>query len=204
MLKFLPLLAAFLASPVWAAPPTPDQVLTELNRARTDPAGYAASLRAYRDRFDGRVAHDSADDVGVMTNEGVAAVDDAIAFLEHQPPVVAMTLAGPLNRSAEAYALDQSRNGQAGHTGFDGSSFSQRIHREGNWAGEASEAISYGMDGAASVVRELIIDDGVPGRGHRLTLFDPILRNVGVGCEPHPVYKQVCVLDFATAVAGKN
>ena len=194
------LAASMVASSAQAAPPTAEQVLKELNKVRANPHAYAESLRDYRDRFEGRIVYPSDDEPGVTTAEGPAAVDEAIAFLENQRPVISMTLAPLLSRSAEIHALDQSHTGRAGHIGSDGSNFGERIHREALWEGEASEAISYGMDTAAHVVRQLIIDDGVPSRGHRTTLFDPLLRNVGVGCEPHPAYSQVCVLDFATAV----
>ena len=195
------LLAASMAvSSAHAAPPTAEQVLSELNKVRANPRAYAETLRSYRDLFEGRIVYPSDKEPGVTTAEGKAAVDEAIAFLERQPPVIRMTLASLLNRSAEIHALDQSHTGRAGHIGSDGSNFGEGIHRGALWEGEASEAISYGMDTAAHVVRQLIIDDGAPGRGHRATLFDPLLRNVGVGCQPHPAYSQVCVLDFATAV----
>ena len=198
------LAASMAASAAYAAPPTAQQVLSEINKARANPHAYAQTLRAYRDRFEGAIVYPSDDEPGISTREGVAAVDEAIDFLERQPPTITMTLAPRLNDSAEEHAIDQSHSGGAGHTGSDGSNFSDRIRRGALFQGEASEAISYGMDTAAHVVRQLIIDDGVPGRGHRTTLFDPLLRNLGVGCEPHPAYYQVCVLDFATAVIDRR
>ena len=44
---------------------------------------------------------------------------------------------------------------------------------------------------------QLIIDDGVPDRGHRRILFSPAYTQVGVGCGPHPEWRRMCVLDFA-------
>jgi uncharacterized protein YkwD len=202
LLALVVLASCAVAGQVQAAQPTPDQILTELNFARTQPAAYADSLRTYRRHFDGKIALDAGED-GIMTQEGVAAVDEAIAYLQRQPPRVAMTLNPLLNRSAGGQAYDQSMTGRVGHSGSNGSTFTQRISREGSWQGEAAEAISYGMASAADVVRQLIIDDGVPGRGHRDTLFDSALRNVGVGCAPHQTYNEVCVLDFTTAIIAK-
>ncbi len=202
LLTLVALAGCAVAGQVQAAQPTPDQILTELNLARTQPAAYAKQLRVYRQHFDGMVALDAGEQ-GIMTQEGVAAVDEAIAFLQRQPPRVALTLNQLLNRSAGGQAQDQSQTGRVGHVGSNGSTFTQRISREGSWQGEAAEAISYGMLSAADVVRQLIIDDGVPDRGHRDTLFDPILRNVGASCAPHQTYREVCVLDFATAIAAK-
>jgi hypothetical protein len=200
-----PLLAlSFLAGAAHAAPlPTPDQVLNELNRARTDPQAYAQSLRELRRHFQGRLLHDGVEDGGIMTFEGVAAVDEAIAFLERQAPLPALDLADPLIRSAMDQARDQSRSGRIGHTGSDGSSFADRIHRQATWLGEAGEAIAYGDGGAAEVIRQLIVDDGEPDRGHRILLFSPGLRRAGVACAPHPTYDEVCVLDFAADLAPR-
>jgi len=47
------------------------------------------------------------------------------------------------------------------------------------------------------VVRELIIDSGVPSRGHRRNIFYPPLDAAGVACGPHRQYANMCVMDFA-------
>lgn len=182
--------------------PRAEAMLAEVNAARTDPAGYARGLRALRRYYDGRLFQPPGE-VGVMTDEGVAALDEAITFLERQEPVAPMTLSDPLTRSALAHALDQQRTGRMGHGGEDGSTFSERISREGSWQGMAAENIAYGANDAAGVVRQLIIDDGVPDRGHRTNLFSPLLKNMGAACAGHAQYDQVCVMDYATAVIGK-
>ena len=52
---------------------------------------------------------------------------------------------------------------------------------------------------AEDVILQLIVDDGVPDRGHRRILFNPAYTLVGAACAPHPVWREVCVLDFARA-----
>jgi uncharacterized protein YkwD len=37
----------------------------------------------------------------------------------------------------------------------------------------------------------------VPDRGHRANIFNPLYREAGVGCGPHPTYRVMCVVDFA-------
>jgi uncharacterized protein YkwD len=52
------------------------------------------------------------------------------------------------------------------------------------------------------VVRSLIIDDGVPGRGHRAAVFSNAYRFAGVGCRTHARYRVVCVVDYAGTPDG--
>ncbi len=63
-----------------------------------------------------------------------------------------------------------------------------------------AEDISYGYSTPSEVVRQLIVDSGVPGRGHRDNIFNPVLRSAGVACGPHPAYGAVCVVDFTGAL----
>jgi uncharacterized protein YkwD len=65
------------------------------------------------------------------------------------------------------------------------------------WTGSIGENISYGPDDGLEVVLQLIIDDGVPDRGHRANIFSPDFRLAGVACGPHPTFRTVCVIDFA-------
>ena len=102
-----------------------------------------------------------------------------------------------LARSAGGYAREQGPYGQTGHVGAGGDSLSDRMHRQQVWSMSAAETISYGYEDPRDVVRQLIVDDGVAGRGHRRVLFDGSLRFAGVGCGPHRVYGAMCVIDFS-------
>lgn len=204
------LLAALLAGCAPAGPSLPSAVtpraadavfradiVAELNAARTDPAAYARKARALRALFNGdRIERPG--EIAVVTREGPAAVDEAIAFLEGQTPLPALRDSPALARAAADHAGEQGRTGEVAHLGADGSSPSDRMRRYGRWSA-TGEAIAYGPDRAEDVILQLIVDDGVADRGHRRILFNPAYALVGAACAPHPVWRRVCVLDFARA-----
>ena len=172
-------------------------LVAELNAARTDPAAYARKARALRALFrSDRI--DRPDEIAVVTREGPAAVDEAVAFLERQAPLPALRESPGLSRAAADHAGEQGRTGEVAHVGADGSSPSDRMRRYGRWSA-TGEAIAYGPDRAEDVILQLIVDDGVPDRGHRRILFNPAYTLVGAACAPHPVWRRACVLDFARA-----
>lgn len=194
---------AMLAAAATAQPAPPpsleQQVLAGINEARTDPAGYAAKLKEYRGYFDGNVVTLPGSDVGLRTREGVAAVDQAIAFLSRQAPVPPLRHAPELDASARELAAHQGLVGGMGHAAADGSDAKKRIKKH-KGSGLTAEVLSYGTSDPAAVVRQLIVDDGVPSRPNRKILFEGKYRRAGLACGSHPVNRAVCVIDLATFV----
>lgn len=187
-----------------AQPGIESGILAEINRARADPAGYARTLSRYRTYYRGNVVWTPGNPVGLRTREGSAAVDEAIRFLARQSPLPPLARAPFLARAAADLVADQGSSGRRGHAGRDGSSPAERIRRRGGDAyGATGEVIAYGPRDAASVVRELIIDDGVPGRGHRTLLFSPRFHFAGAACGPHPGWRIVCVVDLSDGPAAR-
>ena len=191
---------AMTATEARARPPTeaslPIEVIDAVNIARANPQGYADLLRGLKPAYHGNIVQE-AGHPAAMTFEGVAAVDDAIRYLDHRQPVPPLQWSEPLARAASRLVLDLGPKGGLGHTGSDGSTMTIRIRAEGVWASAMEEDISLVPRTAAGVVRQLIIDDGVPGRGHRIAIFDSGLVIVGAACGPHATYGWMCVIDFA-------
>ena len=167
-------------------------VLAELNRFRSDPAGYTTVLRDYRDRFDGRVLiADDDSEIDIMTNEGVAAVDEAIRDLRREGPRSRLQLSEMLARAAADHVAVQSRSGAVGHY-TRGNGPGERMKARGGGP-YVNEVITYGHHSSAGVVHQLLIDDGVPDRGHRHSLLRPEHRYAGVACGSHRVHRTMCV-----------
>lgn len=196
----LTLVGAFWAGPALAQL-SGDAVVNEINRLRADPAAYAGELRAYRGQFRGRLVNDG-NPGGTMTREGVKAVDEAIRALERQPALPLLQTSRLLAAAAQDHVDDQGPRGLVGHQSASGASPSQRVVARGGGP-YVSETISYGSSTARAVVRQLVIDDGVPSRGHRQALLAADFRYAGGGCGPHAGYGTMCVVDFGRTVDGR-
>lgn len=165
-----------------------DEVLAELNFARTQPRKYAHELQ--------RDAESARREIG-YENEDPEAVDEAIAFLLRQEPLPPLRRDARLADAALTHAQRQGPRGGVGHGG--GESLGQRLQSRDVWAGLSAENISYGYATPREVIRQLIVDAGVASRGHRKNIFGKAFQAAGVGCGPHRTYAAMCVIDFAGA-----
>lgn len=171
-------------------------IVEELNLARTQPQIYARFLEEHRTHFQGKNIVRPGK-VTIATNEGTRAVDEAIRALKNQKPLPAMTISKGMSQAAKDHVKDTGPRGITGHSSSNGKSPFDRINRYGKWLHTAGENISYGYNDARSVIIQLLVDDGVPGRGHRKNLLSTAFNVVGVACGPHKAYRFMCVQDFA-------
>jgi uncharacterized protein YkwD len=171
-------------------------IIGEMNRARSNPPAYRKVLLSWRSRFSGKKAKLS-DRLFLLTQEGTPAIDEAIQFLQKTRPVSTLKLSRGLTLAARDLVRDQGVRGTTGHQGSDGSTPFQRMARYGKWQKIAGENIAYGPATAQAVVRDLIIDDGVRDRGHRVNMFQPQFRLTGVACGYHRQYRVMCDIKYA-------
>jgi uncharacterized protein YkwD len=197
IINVLGLLLAFVAPAAAKDASLAKQVLAEINLARTNPRVYAGFLREFRTRFQGSSYTLPNSRVRVLTSEGVAAVDEAIKFLSRQKALPALTWSAGLGAAAAELAGEQGETGATGHGDVGNNGMRERIERQGKWERSIAENIGYGPADSRSMVMQLIIDDGVPGRGHRKNQFNPAFGTAGVACGPHSRFGNMCVIDFA-------
>jgi uncharacterized protein YkwD len=177
------------------------EVVLEIQRIRSHPKEYAAYLRALGRYFTGTLWR-LPNRVPLRTQEGAAALDEAVRFLETVTPIsTPMTFSEGLHRAARDHVLDQGPTGLLGHGGTDGTSFVQRASRHGLRGALMGEVINYGPETPRMTILQLVIDDGVEGRGHRKTLFNPDFRTAGAAIGFHRDYDAMTVVDLADSFA---
>jgi uncharacterized protein YkwD len=174
-------------------------VVQEIAKIRKFPREYAKYLRSLGTRFEGTLWR-LGDHIPIRTNEGRAAVDEAAAFLEQVTPITTpMAFSEGLHCAALSHVLDQGPSGETGHVGVNGSTMRQRILAFGKHERLIGEVINYGRETPRMTVIQLVIDDGVPDRGHRHNLFNPEFQVGGAGIGYHKDYGEMTVVDLADA-----
>ncbi|MBX2864935.1 MAG: hypothetical protein KTR27_15395 [Leptolyngbyaceae cyanobacterium MAG.088] len=174
--------------------------IAETNKVRRNPAQYAKKLEALRPYYDGTLLKVPGQPA-VETTEGVAALDEAIAVLKVAKPVAALDYSDGLSLAAADHAQDLSVRNAVGHYGADGRTHMERVSRYGAVppGNRAGENISFGAPTLAEWhVIQLLVDDNVPGRGHRRTMLNDRYQLTGTACAHHDTFQIVCVAVYAS------
>ena len=178
------------------------EIHAETNAVRRDPSGYARHLERMLPRFEGNLL-ERPGRTYLRTDEGPAAVHEAIASLKARRPVAPLGWSRGLSAAAADHVRDQGPIGGLEHRGTDDSDPASRATRHGQWILGVAENIAYGENPAREVVIQLLVDDGVPDRGHRDNILHPDWGAAGVACGPHRRYQQMCVMDYAVRYAER-
>ncbi|MDP3913509.1 MAG: CAP domain-containing protein [Bacteroidota bacterium] len=173
------------------------QVIYELNKVRSNPKRYAEEyLDELRDGFNGKL-FTYPGQFTVRTQEGIRPLDECIKVLKKTDPRPMLNPSEGLSKAAAELMRDQQKYGGIGHIARNGSTPQKRIEKYGEWDICSAEDITYGSFEARQIVIFLLIDDGVPDRGHRENILNPCFRFAGVANGNHPDYQTICVIDYA-------
>jgi len=173
------------------------------NQVRTNPQSFIPKLEAMLPLFQGDV-YRKPGKIALRTNEGPSAVKECIDYLRNAKPVPELTLTDGMCNACKDHANDIGPKGQVSHSGSDGSSFSKRLERYGDWMGTVGENCEFGGETGEEVVINLMVDDGVMNRGHRKNMFSPDFKFVGIACSQHGAYDHCTVLDYAAQYGPKG
>ena len=174
-------------------------IILEMNKVRSNPRRYAELyIKPRLNFFNGR-NYSVPGQIPMVTQEGASAVNESVNVLSRARSVDLLLPELGLSLAAKALVSDQSRTGQTGHTGSDRSTTETRMRRYGVFGGSWTfgENIAYGSTSARDIVCDLLIDDGVPSRGHRENIMSGSFRQTGVAYGTHPRYRTMSVITYA-------
>ena len=102
-----------------------------------------------------------------------------------------------MSKAAINHVKDIGPPGNTGHVGSNGSTMNSRIEMHGTWDLTIGENVEFGNSSAIGILVNLLVDDGVPSRGHRTNIFNEQFKVCGVGYGYHKNFKHCCVIDYA-------
>lgn len=141
-------------------------MIKEINLMRDDPRGYVKYVRQYVEDFK-RAGWDQA-----TTRDEVATADELIKELQRRLPLSTLKPHSDLHKVAKKHGEDLKRIGKVQHRGSDGSQPWDRVTKNTNLSDGNENLVGGGTSVRESVIM-LLVDSGIPNRGHRRTLLDP-------------------------------
>jgi len=171
-------------------------VVLEMNMVRSNPKQYGELyIKPKLSKFDG-MQFDLGDNHWLLTNEGTKAVVECIKVLNEAKPCDLVYPNKKLRTMSKYHADLQGETEQTGHDTPAGETLNQRIKRLKIPYYCYAENIIYGHNSARDIVVGFLVDDGVPSRGHRITIINNFYNKIGVYFGVHKKYKCMCVIDF--------
>ena len=152
------------------------EILSEINRVRTDPQGYARWLEEQQQYYDG-IWLSLPGEKAVRTNKGRKALEEAIAILKTQQPLPPLSISEQTTTTATNKLEDFATANNI-------------------------QYISYGRVTAKGIVMGLVVDDLFPDRRRRNSLLNPDAENTGVVCKPDPRYARVCAIAYSDSTTA--
>ena len=155
-------------------------IISELNRVRTNPQGYADWLENQKQYYQGMLLKLPGEQP-IRTNRGLRSLEEAIVFLRQQQELPALSSSTELTSAARQQITAITNN--------------QQVDRNN---------LVYGKVTPEAIVMQLVVDDGFPDRRHRLAIFNRNHQNTGIACSEIPVYNNVCAIAYRNTEVARQ
>lgn len=175
------------------------QLLEEINTLRTNPGAYRYRLEQLEASVrQGDFTQGTTYRYMMGTREGVEPIQEAIVHLQslEKQPLAPLVSVYALAVAAEDYTGEGEGVSRFGAANAQGQAVWQVVEWKGN--AQSASMNSFGTDNAVEIVLQLLIDEGVPGRGHRKLLLDSTFTMAGLAAETGKSWKRHAVILLAT------
>jgi hypothetical protein len=173
-----------------------EEVISEINLARTKPSEYAAKLERISSTLQGRKVK-----VGksiMKLKEGAAIFDETIQYLLNIGHMEPLELCEGLSESAnELLSILIIQEGvDMSDFNLDIYDLEHRLDHFGVYFGEFSELIDYGSFDPEFIVVNFLLSDGDETRNDRHTVMNPLMKYCGITSGILPSTKKCTILNF--------
>lgn len=145
------------------------QMIDEINLLRSNPNGYIPYVQEYISELQKN---------GSFGNS-IETARELILELQQTPALSILEPKQCVFTAAQKHGMDEKSRGSTGHMGSDNSWPWDRVLRECPSLSDGNENLVGGPDNIRRSVMLLLVDDGIPNRGHRKTLLNPAWKYVG-------------------------
>ena len=173
----------------------PKKIIDEVNKARSNPSGYAQKVDEYISYFTGPIIKIPGINVQIRTQEGDAPYKETRDFLKNEQSVGVLTPSKALCEIAQEL-LDKVVDSDTGE--IEETETEQIIDKHGTFSGKFTRAMDFGGFTSEQVVINFLVCDGDPDRTQREPLLGRGLNKIGVAFGKHNIYSTVCVLVSCT------
>lgn len=176
--------------------PEESEMIYEINRVRANPIEYVDYVLEYRDQvkkdsvllsnmisetirtkrtyeLDGSITTTTETIENNYYQNKIEAIDELILDLINSPHLPVLTPEEAIYKAAEKHAEKQIYRGYIDHFGTDGTWPFDRMKKEAIWLNDGNENIACGPGDVRDILLQLLIDSGVPERGHRYNILNP-------------------------------
>lgn len=150
------------------------QMIDEINVLRGDPKGYISQVQEYINQ----VKNDDMLDAAYKAEE-ISTAQELINELKNLDPLPLLEPHQGLHRVGITHGKDVQSQGMIGHKGSDGTWPWDRVRRDTELS-DGNENLVAGGNTVKESLMILLVDSGIPGRGHRKTLLEPKWTKCGV------------------------
>ena len=144
------------------------QMIDEINLLRSNPNGYIPYVQEYISELQKN---------GSFGNS-IETARELILELQQTPALSILEPKQCVFTAAQKHGMDEKSRGSTGHMGSDNSWPWDRVLRECPALSDGNENLVGGPDNVRRSVMLLLVDDGIPNRGHRKTLLNPAWKYV--------------------------
>ena len=160
------------------------EIVSEINKARTNPQEYIKTLETDKSYFKENILY-RPDLDPLRTHEGESAHDEAIEFLSNLEPLNQLGFHSELAKACYDHTKDIGDKGLYTNEGSNRENISQRVEQYAEWDYVLCLNMDFGGRTAQEVVISFLTGDGDKNRTHRKNMFRADIKFIGTASNEH-------------------